>query len=126
MSGPLRYDMGNVRGGQLLCYDAAAVEEDALMLSGPNTQAPSSSPPVSWGNPGESEGWDGPYGPPVTDWTDGSHGQPGSVGGSTSYSPPNKSWHWDSDVPQGWYTLITKQDRSRTREEVPTVSGPII
>lgn len=125
MADVLRYDMGNVRGGPLLCYDAAQVEDDVLMLSGPHGGTGGSTPPGSWPNPGDNDVWDGPYGPKIVDWTDVSH--PGfdarwPPGGGSHYSPPNRSWHWDASVPAGYYTRITKQNRYDDREEIPSVS----
>jgi len=118
MAGPLYYDMPGPRGGPLLCYDAAQVEDDELMLSGPHSGAGGSVPPVSWGNPGANDTWSGPYGPKIVDWTDVSH--PGLDVRDPGYSPPNRSWHYDSSVPAGWYTRITRQNRYEEHEEVAT------
>ena len=120
MAGPLRYDMPGPRGGPLLCYDAGEVEDDVTMLSGPHTGAGGSVPPGTWPNPGADDVWDGPYGPELVDWTNGTH--PGADMTQGGWAAPNRSWLFDSDVPAGWYTRVTKQDRFEDRDEVPTVS----
>ena len=114
-------------GGGIFAYDAAEVEDDALMLSGPNTLAPASDPPVSWPNPGPGDTWDGPYGPLIVDWNNTSH--PGAHPGpsATGWSPPNKALKYDSAIPGGWYSRISKRDpRDRFDRPVPTLNDPNI
>lgn len=106
-------------GGCLLAYDAAEVEDDELMLSGP---APGG-PPGSWPNPGPNDVWSGPYGPEMVDWNNTSH--PGAYG--AGWSPPNQSLKYDSAIPAGWYTRVSRRDKySRRDQEVVTINDPII
>lgn len=106
-----------------LAYDAVEVEDDALMLSGPHTGAGGSTPPGSWPNPGADDRWDGPYGPELVDWTNVSH--PGADMTQGGWVPPNKGLKYDSSVPTGWYTRISKRDKySRWEQDVPTINNP--
>ena len=128
MSQPLRYDMPGsatppgTPGGCLLCYDAGQNADDALMLSGPHTGAGGSSPPGSWPNPGDSDKWDGPYGPPITDWTNVSH--PGADMTQGGWVPPNAALKYDSSIPAGWYTRITKRALTLDKPTVVVVNDP--
>jgi hypothetical protein len=117
MSTPFTYDMPG------LAYDAAEVEDDETMFSGPNTQAPSSTPPGSWPNPGADDSWEGPYGPQIVDWTNASH--PGADMTQGGWSPPNRGFKYDSSIPAGWYTRVTRRDKYSKREvTVPSITTP--
>lgn len=128
MATALKYDFDSVStAGGIFTYDAAEVEDDTLMLSGPHTEAGGSTPPVSWPNPGPNDIWDGPYGPPIVDWTNTSH--PGAHPGPSAagWSPPNKALKYDSSIPVGWYTRISRRDlRNRFDRPVPTLNDPNI
>lgn len=87
----------------LLAVDAASVEDDEMMLSGP-APAPPPTPGV--------DPWNGPYGRPVTEWTT-PNGYPAvGYGGAPGYtvSPP-RSWKVDVQLPDGWYTRISRRDK---------------
>ena len=124
MATALKYDMpGPSPGGCLLAYDAAEVEDDELMLSGPHTGAGGSAPPVSWPNPGANDVWDGPFGPRLVDWTNATH--PGADMTFGGWVPPNKALKYNSSIPAGWYTRVTRRDKySRNRVTVPTINDP--
>lgn len=92
-----------INDSPLLAADAASVEDDELMLSGP-APAP---PPAPGTDP-----WNGPFGHPVTEWTT-TNGYPASgYGGAPGYttSPP-RSWKVDVQLPDGWYTRISRRDK---------------
>lgn len=79
----------------LFAFDAASVEDDELMLSGPAVTPPAS--------PG-TDPWNGPYGYPVTSFT--------NANGYTGYGlGPTKSWKFDTQLPDGWYTRISRRDK---------------
>ena len=113
----------HVPRGTILSYDAAEIEDDVLMLSGPHTEAGGSVPPVSWPNPGPNDQWDGPYGPELVEWDNTSH--PGADMTQGGWSPPNKALKYDTDIPAGWYTRTsTKNRRSRRAPVIPMISEP--
>lgn len=110
--------------GTILSYDAAEIEDDALMLSGPHTEAGGSVPPVSWPNPGPDDQWDGPYGPELVAWDNTSH--PGADMTQGGWSPPNKALKYDTDIPAGWYTRTSTKNRYNRREpEIPFITEPV-
>lgn len=112
-----------VSPGTILAYDAAEVEDDAKMLSGPHTGAGGSVPPVAWPNPGPNDVWEGPYGPELKDWDNTSH--PGADLTQGGWVPPNKALKYDSDIPAGWYTRTsTKNKYSRREPEIPLITDP--
>lgn len=112
-----------VGDGPILSYDAAEVEDDELMLSGPHTGAGGSVPPGSWPNPGADDVWDGPYGPRMVDWNNTSH--PGANMTQGGWSPPNQSLKYDTEIPAGYYTRISRREkRSRPEIIIPMVSPP--
>lgn len=109
--------------GPILAYDAAEIEDDELMLSGPHTGTGGSTPPGSWPNPGPNDVWDGPYGPELRDWTNTSH--PGANMTQGGWSPPNRALKYDTSIPTGYYTRIsTRSKRSRQDPSVSMVSEP--
>lgn len=113
----LKYDQA------AFAYDAAEVEDDALMLSGPHTGTGGSTPPGSWPSPGADDDWEGPYGPELVDWTNATH--PGADMTQGGWSPPNQSLKYDSDIPSGWYTRISNRNKySRPEVEVDPISTP--
>lgn len=126
MALPLRYDMpGPEPGGCLLAYDAAEVEDDTVMLSGPHSGAGGSMPPAGWPNPGPNENWDGPYGPEMVGWTNGTH--PGADLTQGGWSPPNQSLKYDSSIPAGWYTRVSRRNKySRRDVVVATINNPMM
>lgn len=82
----------------LFAFDASSVEDDIVRLSGP-APAPIV-PPVS--KPDPLGPWPA-YGPPVDQWTNVTH--PG-------YGPvPNPGLRWDTPIPAGWYTRITRRNK---------------
>lgn len=98
----------------LFPVDAASVEDDEMMLSGP-APAPPPAPGV--------DPWDGPYGHPVIEWTT-ANGYP-AVGYSFPLKPgdpptpapgygvnPPRSWKMDVQLPDGWYTRISRRDKN--------------
>lgn len=112
-------------GSCILAYDAAEVDDDEIMFSGPHTGTGGSTPPGSWPNPGPDDDWEGPFGPELVDWTNTSH--PGADMTQGGWSPPNQSLKYDTDIPAGWYTRVSRRDRrSRGTKEVPTLNDPVI
>lgn len=89
-------------GMPFLFFGAASCDHE-LRLSGP---APSA-PPAGYAT--GTEKWDGPYGPTVDEWTNATH----PPGGTITYTPPNRSWKFGSQVPAGWYTVIRRDTRRR-------------
>lgn len=95
----------------ILAVDAASVEDDEMMLSGPSPNPP----PAPGVDP-----WDGPYGHPVTEWTT-ANGYPalGRVGVLPDPPVPApgygltapRSWKVDVQLPDGWYTRISRRDK---------------
>ena len=102
MAETLKYD------NPALAYDAAELVDDEVMLSGPATGVP-----VSWPNPGSNDTWDGPYGTRLVEWTNASH--PGADPTQGGWVPPNKALKYDSSIPDGWYTRISRKDKYSKR-----------
>lgn len=82
----------------LFAVDAGSVADDDVLLSGPAPSPPS--------NPGVDP-WDGPYGLPVTEWKEATHP------GYGTDPEPTKSWKVDVQLPDGWYTRISRRDKWR-------------
>lgn len=89
----------------LFPVDAGSVEDDTMMLSGP-APAPPPGPPFG------VTPWSGPYGHPVTEWTT-TNGYPAvGYGGAPGYTVnPPRSWKVDVQLPDGWYTRISRRDK---------------
>jgi len=89
--------------GCIFPVDAASVEDDEQILSGPAPAAPPA--------PG-TDPWNGPYGHPVTEWTT-TNGYPAvGFGGAPGYGLTlPKSWKVDVPLPDGWYTRISRRDK---------------
>lgn len=98
--------------GALLAVDAASVEDDEMMLSGP-APAPPPGPPYV-------DPWGGPYGFLVTEWTT-TNGFPATGRVGVLPDPPvpapgygltgPRSWKVDVQLPNGWYTRISRRDK---------------
>jgi len=98
-------------GDPFLFFNAASAPDHDVRLSGP---APVT-PPASHEN-GVTP-WDGPYGPTIETWTDGTHPPANASHPLLSYTTtfgadPVRSWMFGSDVPDGWYAVKKRKRRS--------------
>jgi|PlaIllAssembly_1097288.scaffolds.fasta_scaffold00334_2 hypothetical protein len=94
MSVPVALDMA------FLYLDASSVASHRTRLSGP---APSD-PPAAYES--GTDKWDGPFGPTIETWTDITHPTGDPSVNYTAPTTPNVSWLLDSEIPDGWYTVI--------------------
>ena len=88
----------------MFAFDAGSVEDDEMELHGP-----AASPPTSPG----TDPWNGPYGYSVVDFKSSNGFNTSGIGGAPGYgSNSPKSWKFDIQLPEGWYTRISRRDKN--------------